>query len=457
MKNLDNWLTSVTIIIWVSCIGASIFLYVKQPKSKDAEPPQINKNLPWKYAYSRDFDVETKNMTDFPIYAYTIASYFESYFNKLGWSLGGIKRNHYSMFNESHIYEKITSYCSKPSKSFTDLCKSLQKNETASIISIMDMIYKEKIYFSDLLELINTSKKVDFEFKSPSYAKSIDEVKTLLFNTASPILVSYANIDTNFFVPTNNKKSIKCPNSYPEKYCTKIVAPTYLENGLFFVPKRPSIPSLSSARSNFILEGYNDQYVHFHGIHQLNTMRNSRGGFIVRGTHAGFTGYPILLFLGQLDQESVSNTCKNEFSPLDWVPANITSQISQYFTTLTCINSSKCDLDHQYTLVQTNTTLFDPPYQEDLYGIVNTTFIDINNGSTIEFSQPYWTLTEYFVPFYPPPEEISCGHYFVPYDYIRLAEELDNQTIEAAYYPVKFPRSTYKDVNAVPVEFMYTR
>lgn len=459
----DSFRKSVLSILIFSCFVTflSLFISLSYISPKPSKVPEIK--IPPKFAIDYTYDVPPKLAEDLPAYVYGISSYFESYYNKLGLSLRKLLKNEYVAFNDTIIYDKILAYCAKPASIYVPLCLDIVNQKSVSVVKVMNMIYYENSFFSDMLMPVNQSTNVtvniEFEMKSPSFGYTVHEIKELMAESKHPLLLSFPNINARYYIPCTEKYVSKteectkqktpCPNFYNQQFCASTTTGTFLNNGEFYVPKQPAVPFITSDLHNFVVEGYNDDDTIFRGLYNFNSMRESLGGFIVRGLHSGYSGKPIVVRLGTIEPSSVADICQNEFAPSKWVPANITSANSTYFSTLACIDKTGqiCDPIHQYALVQSGSSLLhDAAVSEDLYGFTRTVLIDINNGSIITVTPHFWTLSDYFVPFYDPVNEPSCGHYMVSYDYLNIGLALGSDSLHAGRFPIKFPSSSYTNV-----------
>ncbi|EAY11326.1 hypothetical protein TVAG_344200 [Trichomonas vaginalis G3] len=471
MQNEKSFQASIVGTIIFSCIVAFFAMLISlsyQRPAEDVDPQSVF--YPKRFIIDQSFDVPSKKMSEYPNYIYSLTSFFESYFRKMGISYNKLTNDDYVSFEEYRIIEAIILLCLNTSADYSELCEDFSAGRSLSATRIINMLYNEQSQLRKFLKQQNSTKTFLVEFKKPTIGSSVQQIKDMLVSSKNPLILSLPIIEAKYFLPCSisdaqntlecNKSLTTCPPFYSETFCASKSASTFLSNGDFFIPKKPAVPVVSKKYMNFVVEGFNDDDTCRRSIVEFNSQYFPNGGITVRGLQSGYIGRTISDGQG-ISSEFTDSKCQNLFSPYSWLPLNISSTSINTYTPLKCLQGSViCNSSHTYALTMLGSSLLrDPSVSEDNYGFTYTYFIDLTTGERIMInSVQFWELNKYFEPLYSNVrDELSCGHYMIPYEYIDLANSLSPGSVLAGDFPLKFSKDSYDSLTTTKVNLSASR
>ena len=442
---------SICVSCFVAFMSMIISLNYQKPASVESTDPYAF-FTPRRYSISLNFDTPVR-ASEGHTWSSSLVSLVESYFRKQGISLGKINSTSYVQFSEQKLINVVNSHG----------FDSLFTGDFPAAL-IMEQIIANNLSLSEFFSFNSQQNQyVEMDVKAMNTASTVKSIKDLIFQTKRPLLLSMRPLQAKYFYKCQTEDCFAiaqpCPARMTERdYCGNITSETLLMNGQYFTPVSPAEPVLKSTYVNFVVEGFNDDYVSSLTIHSFSSMKRSKGGFFVRGFLGGNVGPMISRYEGNTDPVYADLYCLNQYFPSSWVAHNLSSEDQkQQPTYLTCIDETNeiCINGHQYILIQDSSSLLgEASVTEDEDGLTYTCVLDLTQGGQIQWINriPFWELSKVFIPSVILESDIDpCGHWFIPYDYIETILALDFNGVMVSDYHFKFASNAYQK-DMLPLE-----
>lgn len=399
-------IVSVVVLCIMTISGTVITMLLNPRQSEYFIPPNLT-TLPHFFSVSESYDVFTNDLSFSSISAVT--AYVASHYRSIEVTNGVQLSNHFIQLSTQRIYDIIRQYW--------HVNESIIDSPSTFVFSALnnktiDVFPEEMCKGFDLNSTCsnNNDKGLGMYINVTSFAQNSKDIRRLLFNSQSPLLLSM-----------------------PKPLYYDYMFESVMNTGEYFLPN-----DLGAGSSiDFLVYGYNDDFVMSFGGNCNNPYPKTKGGFIVLPIHSSYRGYPIDYFLGRMSLMNVSRICSNKQIPYYWIGVSkfcIDSQvplleclslppldhISLTPTKLKCTNPEYCNLSSTYYVIQ-NENWFDIEYDDwkmNFYMIEesedNTSILRVDS---IPFEQLYSTFQADTNQFNP---EV-CKYGFIPY---QLIDEL---------------------------------
>lgn len=344
---------------------------------------------------------------------YALSAFFSSLFKNQALSKNQISLNEYVLFSENDVKQLFESICSRDTSN--DACKSLNYPSFRSAGLIPSILTNGSSFV--------LADKFKFEVNPPSFATSVESIKSLLLLSRRPLLFSMPKI-----------------NAYIENLDTEIS--TFVTNGAFFVPSDISRP-VGSDPMTFMIVGYSDNAIATSGVNRASYERYPRGGFFVRGTRSTSIGHSIAYYEGRTNVANETSRCYQSYFPDTWVPYN---KESPSFTPLRSVDSSD---QHIYSTISTPMETHESVWMqfEDGSQVTKILCHNCNPQKIIDVDTPFHHLNLNYVPKTVYSTHDICGYYLLPYELIEQAISLipnGGSPVVAIDLPIKFSKDSFQ-------------
>ena len=459
----------------MSCVFAlgSAVATVLTPSQDDSEFvfPDNVEYLPQYFAVPIGYDTSRKTVVSpkkADSWIFSVISVFESFYRRQSYMAGGLPQDKAVTFSEQALIHSIELFCANSNSSST-FCKERSLPQNVNIFE--NLALSSEINHGIMPSAVcnydsastdcsgyDTKASLEWTYNVTRWGRTSQEMKEMLFTSGAPLLLSMPEPLVTYYIPcsdarvSNTKecigKTVKCRNG--DGYCGILRFPSYSAHGDFRIPQEPAVLQPGDPMS-FVVVGYVNSYIATQVTAQDRGFVPSEGGFIALAPMLG-GGMSVNHYLGLIRQTDSYLLCANWQDPYMWPSANIScvrekKALEECISLpLKCINSSLCDVESDYTLMQMPVRAGDVRILfEDSGMTVTPMFRRDKSGKVTEeiFNKlPFHRLSEAFTyPFESGGMDSTCGYWFIPFEMIEKLNALNggfNNRVTALQVEIQF-------------------
>ena len=385
------------------------------PKPNEAVIYYSEQSIPSIYTISDIYDTPSYNFNN--SWIGSLIYYFESLYRFFGIQTGYLNNNEYLKFSSIFLEETFKKFYKNINKNLPEIYSSsiiyfLLKNNSLLKKLLIPYFYYDSIENNIEYEQKVNNNPISFEITNINYAKSIMDIKYLIYESEKPLLLTVFQPKVNYINNNSNILSFK----------------SELPSNDFFLSKSPSFTTYENPLT-FFLVGWSDDHTIIIGKEKQDIIKSSIGGFIIKNP-LNSNGNLINFYEGKISNLLNHNFCLKNNLTNEWIGLNYqcfleNKNISncRNSTLLICKNENYCNLSNFYYLFEDNN--FNKLYLKNKNGLIFPKMLEFYNNSNFfikDFNNiPFHSIHEFFEPFNIKKNEIlnRCGYSFFPFDLIQ--------------------------------------
>ena len=403
-------------------------------------------------------------------WVFAVVSLFESFYRRQSYLAGKLPQDQVVKFSEQAMIHAIETFCERNGTS--EFCRARGRAQNVNVFEFLAGVSEVQkglmpsavcSYDDGSTECpgFDEQAALKWTYNVTRWGRTSQDMKEMLYTRGAPLLLSMPEPLATYYVPCSDArvaetrecqtKAVRCRNG--GGYCGVLRYPAYSEQGLFVVPQEPVVIQPGEPMS-FVVVGYVNSYVGTQKRSLDRSMKMSAGGFIAAAPKVD-TGLPINHYMGLQRQSDSYLTCPVWQNPYLWSAANITCVRTKKAlkecigVSLKCLNSSLCDPESRYALMELPTRTFDVRIlYEDTGMAVTPLFRQDKSGRITEetFNKvPFHRLSEAFEYSFEATEvKDECGYWFIPYEMIEKMNSVSggfNNRVTALQVDISFENS----------------
>ena len=443
-----KWGTIIVIIFAVTLLVLGILFSfqgdTRSVQNRGSIPYFSEQSMPSSFSVSESYETDVFDKGN--SWGASVASLLEGSYRYFGVQTNFLPQKQYVRFSSNSPVSAANRFCQN-----SNLCKNQGNSFNAALFPIIVINNSSLIpEFSLPIDFCNDSicsnsfsssknNPISFEVTNSKWARTIADIKHLIYQEEKPLLMTILEPFISFTLPCSDKKvssNKECIEKTSET--SEYIVSARLPSAEYFLPRKPGKLVLGEPET-FLVYGFNDEHVTFIGSNNIESVKSSTGGFIVKKAE-GATGNYNKYLQGKTTRFVNNRDCRYN-TPLIWKGADIDcvdkhkSLVKCGATLLNCTNGKYCNKKYLYAIASYNG---EPLLIEDESGFPYYYFyqveskkgedpvlIKFDNVSAFEVSDTFMN------------KELElnkkCGYWFIPYELIEEEIELSNHESEPVH------------------------
>ena len=481
---LRSFILLISVVVCAISVTAAVLSMSLHFRKVQYNLNEFGNFIPKHFLVDSDYDTVIQSQGTRKMSAvFSFVSHIQGLYHKFLLQNNEITKDQIIEFSEQAFVSYLFKLCSSAEYKDKQFCTNMKTDEQLDFEDISlaflfeaiqnipemshSMFPKEVCKYSNVYgdyncdnDLDSSQNPISFKINKIEWVNGVNSIKELLYDLDKPLLFTMPELMGDYYIrcsdprvknndecSSNTTQTFECPYDKNEN-CGKLSFPARTYSGEFYLPQNP-VRASPGYPLNFEIVGYSDSFIASRGQAKLDSVKLSKGGFIIKGFNKD-EGFPISYFTGDITQSKAFNFCPNLNAPQHWTgpllscmkEKNDLTRCSAYSTDvidddsetkyavpdqLICINSEFCNLGEEYIITHQPVRTYETVVYEEESGMTITKMMKLNDNESLEIDfnkVPFYQLGYVFKNNLNYDSRSLCGYWFLPYDVVDKAMEI---------------------------------